>query len=519
MIIKINDNKWRVVSHTGKNLGEEDSYEKAKKRLAQVEMFKHMDKDKVNKDQEGRYIMKEEEKEKLKNILEKIHGANNLSEKDFLAESERIKAKMNKGLLYSTLNEQDFYNIRDSILEKNIVKPIYSDDIEQLDESILDPLRKERAKFIFDSNDKMLPEVKKWILDKIEAWKKTIKLDFDISGIQIYGSSTGFQYTDNSDIDTHCRVTLSIDQIAKVTGKLISLGTLLENNVNPVSLYLFSTDEPAETDFTRYENIYDIEKDEWVKKTDKGKYIVPYNYIMELSEFFMDALDLTLSKFDRAKHEYLKYKALDPNIEEITEKEKNDAVEKAFTEFKAAHDRVRMAQKVAIGFGKAGYDESTEFTIHINYNTGKDPRFSVNNSIYKMLEKFGYKDALQKLIDDGNAIIKADEKEKNDKIEEDKNKITESFITSLKDRYDIRKNMHKNGIYVKRGINGYTETSKNDADYILYKNWLFDTETNERIKKINAKIINYKIPPVIQNKLKDATRIDILDKKDMNGEN
>ena len=40
--------KWRVVSHKGKNLGEYDTKEEAKKRLGQVEFFKHKNESKVN---------------------------------------------------------------------------------------------------------------------------------------------------------------------------------------------------------------------------------------------------------------------------------------------------------------------------------------------------------------------------------------------------------------------------------------------------------------------------------------
>lgn len=44
----LSNGKWRVVSHTGKNLGTYSTRPKAKKRLNQVEMFKHMKQDKSN---------------------------------------------------------------------------------------------------------------------------------------------------------------------------------------------------------------------------------------------------------------------------------------------------------------------------------------------------------------------------------------------------------------------------------------------------------------------------------------
>lgn len=45
-IVRLSNGKYRIYSHNGKNLGTYTSYGSAKKRLAEVEMFKHMDKQK-----------------------------------------------------------------------------------------------------------------------------------------------------------------------------------------------------------------------------------------------------------------------------------------------------------------------------------------------------------------------------------------------------------------------------------------------------------------------------------------
>lgn len=41
VIVKLPNGKWRVKSHKGKNLGTYDTKDEAKKRLRQVEFFKH----------------------------------------------------------------------------------------------------------------------------------------------------------------------------------------------------------------------------------------------------------------------------------------------------------------------------------------------------------------------------------------------------------------------------------------------------------------------------------------------
>ena len=58
-----------------------------------------------------------------------------------------------------------------------------------------------------------------------------------------------------------------------------------------------------------------------------------------------------------------------------------------------------------MSFAKEGYEEGKDFQIHILYNSAKDPRLSVNNSVYKMLERFGYKDRLNNAIKEAKELI------------------------------------------------------------------------------------------------------------------
>jgi len=337
--------------------------------------------------------MYRDEKQQLKVTFQKLLEQNNDID-SFMANTEMIKRKIQKGLIYSSISEGDFDRIRHSVIQ----------ELRTVNESILDPVQKQRAEFVFNKNDKMLPKVKKWILEKIEDWRNGLSVNFQvvISDIEMYGSSTGYQYTDVSDIDMHARTNLTAEQIKEI-GKLINLGMLLDNDKNPVTLFLLTKDEVIDLD--DLENLYSISDDKWLKKSSKNEFEVPYAYILKLAEFFMNAFDLSISQYERAKQQYLTYLRLDPNREEITEKEKNEAVSGALTDLKVAHDRVRMGKKVMMSFAKEGYEEETEFLIHITYNKNKDPRESVNNSVYKMIEKFGYKDKLHDVIKDGEDLI------------------------------------------------------------------------------------------------------------------
>jgi hypothetical protein len=323
-------------------------------------------------------------KQALKDLLEKVGFEHMLSS------SEPIKRKIQKGLVYPSLNEEKFYEVQNEVLN----------------ESILDPVRKERFSLVFDENDVMKPEVKKWINEKIQQWKTGTGLDFEMKNLMLYGSSTGYQYTDTTDIDLHVSTSLTDEQIKQI-GKLVKLGNIFDNGKNPVTLFLLAAGEAE--DMRKYENLYSVDTGEWVKKSDKSEYTVPYGYILELSEFFMNAFDLSLSQYDRAKHEYKTYLALDPSKEEITEEEKKRVVDKSLLDLKAAYDRLRMGNQILMSFAREGYEEGKDFQIQIMYNTAKDPRLSVNNSVYKMLERFNYNKKLKDAIKEAKSIIPGSE--------------------------------------------------------------------------------------------------------------
>ena len=332
------------------------------------------------------------EKEQLKESLQKLFELS--KDKDsFMNVTEGLRRKMEKGFLYRSVSLQEFDKIR-------------FDMAETLNESILDPIQKERFSLVFDKNDKMKKEVKDWIIQKIEEWKKGIEMEFEMKDLRLYGSSTGYQYTETADIDLHVSTSLSEEDI-KETGKLIKLGNIFDNDKNPVTLFLLAKGEAE--DLRKYENLYDVETGEWIKKSDKNEYEVPYGYILQLSEFFMNAFDLSISQYERAKHEYKTYMNLDPEKQEITEEEKKRAVNKALLDLKASYDRLRLGKHVMQSFAKEGYEEGRDFQIQVLYNSAKDPRLSVNNAVYKMLERFGYKDKLGNAIKEAEEVIPGDD--------------------------------------------------------------------------------------------------------------
>jgi len=271
-------------------------------------------------------------------------------------------------------------------------------------ESVLDPVQKERCREIFDANDKMLPEVKKQILDRFLEWKKGLDETFSIDAVYLIGSSSGFQYTPTSDVDITIVSHDYTDDIWDRVKDTMPNGNNLEGTQHPVN-YFIRTDMNEKL----AENIYDIQKDEWLKKTDKAVIDIHMPYIVEMARFFMNAFDLTLKEYERDKMDYLQLKDLDPTKMEISEDERAKALADKLTELKADLDSIRMGNHILRGFLHEAYEEEDGiFEVHIEIKGGDDPRLSPNNLVYKLLERYGYREKIDTTISEAEAFLEAE---------------------------------------------------------------------------------------------------------------
>lgn len=278
-----------------------------------------------------------------------------------------------------------------------------------LNESILDPINSTRCEEIFDKNEIMKSDVVDFIEEKFDLFFKQLNSDFKIFKIKGYkaiGSSTGFQYTDSSDLDIQVIVEMLPGHDFSETKQIVSIlpnGHNVPGTNHPVNYFL--VDEKNPTNLNKVENLYNINTKQWEKKTDASKLDIPILYVREISRFFTDAFDLLIGRYDRDV-QYLKDTVkLNPATQDITEAEKSDAIDKCLTTLKADIDSMRLADKLIHGFRLQAYDNNNFFHISINYMDDNDPRKSMNEAIYKTIDKFQYREKLWERIDDGNDLI------------------------------------------------------------------------------------------------------------------
>lgn len=312
----------------------------------------------------------------------------------------RDEEKVHIGELQALLNKYD------ETFSKSI-KDGQKEVMEELTESVLDPVRKERCPDIFDKNNRMHLEVKNFIIDTFMNWKDQLdNCEFTVKGIYLIGSSASYQYTDTSDVDITI-VSEDFDESNRDVVRMLPNGNNLPGTNHPVNYYI-----RAELEERLAENIYDITDKKWIKETEKSEVAVPHSYILELSKFFMNAVDLTLSEFERDKTDYLEYKSLNPEKVEISEEEKADVISKKLFELKSDLDAIRIGNKLIRGFVHEAYDsEDNYFNVSIEIaNKNRSPQMSVNNLVYKCLEKYGYREKIDNFIKDAKEFIENEEK-------------------------------------------------------------------------------------------------------------
>jgi hypothetical protein len=263
----------------------------------------------------------------------------------------------------------------------------------ELQENALDPVNKELCKDFFIGNSDVLKEkVKDYIIDSFLKW--FIKLGFekkDIKSIILIGSSLGYQYTDTSDLDVNVTINITDEKIKELI-KILPNGNNLLNTKHQIN-YHISNKERFKNDFDAG---YDLMNDKWLKKPSKEKSTIPSSYVLEITKFFMSGIQDRIAEYERDKIELEMFKTYSPEKMEVSKEEIDKLVSSKETEIRADLDALYIAYHIIRAFRQEAYGEEGEnFEIMIDINI-KSPNYSINNLIYKTLEKFGY---LEKLLE------------------------------------------------------------------------------------------------------------------------
>lgn len=270
--------------------------------------------------------------------------------------------------------------------------------------SMLDPIRDTRCKdlFLSPNYETLQTKVKNAILDPIYKWLEKMGFPYEdhVRSVHIIGSSVGWQYTDTSDIDVSIETDIPEDTIKKIW-MMLPNGNMLKDH--PVNYYLTSDLK----DVSDSENAYDVLKDAWVKKQNKEELDkkIPFNYVMEVAKFFISGVDDRIQEYeaDKVELEYLKAAGKDDGF---SEEELKKLISQKETELKADLDAIYIAHKMLKGFRWQAFESEKQIDLLIDVKTKSNG--SINNMLYKMTEKMGYFEKLEKYEKLREQMLKAE---------------------------------------------------------------------------------------------------------------
>lgn len=303
------------------------------------------------------------------------------------------------------LSENEKKSFKKHLMEFKRIRKTWNN--RTLTESELDPINKTRCPDIFDKNEKMHPEVKKFILELLNKFKKECPYDFKAGRIILIGSSTGYQYTLTSDIDINFETTLTDEQRNEVY-PMIPHNIMLPGTNRPVNVFCVTNGNKF--DASNAENMYDIIHDKWLKRSEKNTAVLPYQYIKDLSRFFIDGSELALSRYHQDKQELEIYMSLDLDKHDVSQKEKADKVAQKLVDLKNDVDALHLIHHIIYAFRGEGFNGQL-FKVNIEMANQENPRYSPNNLVYKMIDRFGYLEKINDACKDGAELIEKVEKD------------------------------------------------------------------------------------------------------------
>jgi hypothetical protein len=262
--------------------------------------------------------------------------------------------------------------------------------MKKIKESILDPVHDELNPNLWD-NMKLKSEVKDYIIKQVDEWMSTVfeENSPQIDNLLIAGSITGFQYISTSDIDVKIQLDLPDAKISELF-RLLPNGIDLPGTKHPVNYYILN----KKFDLVNKGAVYDILNEKWLVEPKKGAETISMPYIVELAKIFMVGIDDRIREYERDIQEvkmyqsYLKSDAYD-------KKEVEQYIERKKVEIEAGLDGLNIIFDMIWKFRDEAY-QTTENPRDFFMFDKTLGHYSIQNQVYKLLEKFGYLDLLKK---------------------------------------------------------------------------------------------------------------------------
>jgi hypothetical protein len=260
-------------------------------------------------------------------------------------------------------------------------------------------------------NNAIKPGVKKYIIS-------ALKVFFDFNDIKGYhkfvkdvfiGSSLAtYLYKDNTDLDIKIIVDLEtfrkdnfrfdwldnedmLDYLTKEGRKDRVMSSFVPGTAHQLDFYFIATDEHDLDSLIKYDSLYDLKNEVWIKEPHKITNSVSYSILEKAKEkasFFIQKLDLDLAKAKRDTIDFIilrdYMKSLDSNELKEIESEFNTLLE-------SINESVELLinDREIIKFLRKKEFSKKELSNDLERIMGS-LNFSDGNIIYKLIQRYGY---------------------------------------------------------------------------------------------------------------------------------
>lgn len=304
-------------------------------------------------------------------------------------------------------------------------------DSQNIQESVLDAIQPTKNPLIWDipagkdpDDPKMIPAVRSFILDTVEAFRKSSPVPFDVKAVRLIGSNTTRQYKPNSsDLDINIDVTMNHIDFFKNPGnmQLIPKNVPVPGTNIPVNVFVFFADgAPFNPDSAQ--NIYNIITEKWEKVSvaaPVSEKDIPYVYISYVANLFIKGFVSELSDY-RMVYDRIQRTMTLPLSADLTAAERNEDLAREARNLQADMDSIYFFRKLFFDdqseifhmLPKNPLASSIPFRFSIRFNP-TDEWTEAGSLIYKYISSFkvygndrGIFEICQDIKEEGRTLLK-----------------------------------------------------------------------------------------------------------------
>ena len=277
--------------------------------------------------------------------------------------------------------------------------------------SILDYQKQTLSPEIWE-NLKIKSSIKKFIYKSIEGFFVSLNLkgysDF-VSNLFIGSSLATFFYREDSDLDVKIVIDVDLfkkhnpdyenstsedicDELIESARKSPFLTAFIPNTYHPLDAYFFSIEEAEQSTLIKYDSLYNLIKDTWIKLPRKltgelsSAYII--NYTKSIAQKYINKLVLDVETTKRDSVDFLILKDYMKTLDKASLKELGTLFHSLLEKINADIEKILTDKKMVKRLRKKEFSKKKlksdleKLMGSINYSDG--------NLIYKLLQRYGY---------------------------------------------------------------------------------------------------------------------------------